>query len=207
VLAIRELHDLEEAAMPTADHAADHVRDDLRYVRRALEGARAGGTPASIYLLWAVIGACGLPLVDFAPRWAGPYWLVASPLGLVASLLLGRAHARRVGQLDRGEGLRHGLHWLALPLAAALAVPLAASGRLSYGALGQVILLLIAVVYFLAGVHLDRRLLPVALLLAAGYGLLFVLAAWAWTVVGLTTAAALAACAWVARQPHGETAG
>jgi hypothetical protein len=187
--------------------SADHVQDDLRYVRRALEGAGAGGTPASIYLLWAVIGAIGMPLVDFAPRWAPVYWLVASPIGLVASLLLGRAHARRVGQLDRGEGLRHGLHWLALVLGSALAVPLATSGGISYPVLGQVILLLITLVYFLAGVHLDRRLLPVALLLAAGYGALFVLAAWAWTIIGLTTAAALAVCAWLAREPYGETAG
>jgi hypothetical protein len=188
--------------MPTVSQ----VEDDLRYVRSALEGSRSPA-PASIYALWAVIGGLGMPLGDLAPRWAGVYWMVASPVGLLASVLLGGRHARRLGQVDRDAGRRHGLHWLALVVAIGLAAPLAVTGRLGYDVLGQVILLLLTVAYFLAGVHLDRRLLGVSALLAAGYLSLFVLERWAWTVIGLTTAAALAACAWLAREPRERAAG
>jgi hypothetical protein len=178
--------------------AADQIHDDLRYVRNAVEAADREPTPASIYLLWAVIAGAGFALLDFAPRWAPAYWLPASLLGLAASLLIGRRHARRSGQRDRGEGWRHGLHWLALPLAAALAILLAAAGRLGGPALGQVILLLVAVVYFLAGVHLDRRLLWVSGVIVAGYLALFALTAWGWTIVGATLAASLVLCALLA---------
>ncbi len=144
--------------MPTPPApAADQVHEDLRYVRRTLESSGRDSAPASIYLLWAAIGAVGFPLIDLAPERVPLFWAIASPMGLVASLWLGRRHARRAGQLARREGWRHGLHWLALLLAAALTVPLALSGRIAGPALGQVILLLVTVVYFLAGITSPAR--------------------------------------------------
>jgi hypothetical protein len=183
--------------MPTA---TDRVRSDLSYVREAVESSDRHPTPASIYLLWAAIGTVGFPILDLAPRYAPWFWLIASPLGLAVSLWLGRRHARRIGQMGRSEGRRHGLHWLGVVLAAALAMPLAVTGRVDGTALGQVILLLVALTYFLAGVHLDRAMLWVSGLLVAGYLALFVVAAWAWTVIGLTLAAGLAACAAAGRR-------
>jgi hypothetical protein len=183
--------------MPTA---TDRVRSDLSYVRKAVESSDRHPTPASIYLLWAAIGAVGFPILDLAPRYAPWFWLIASPLGLAVSLWLGRRHARRIGQIGRSEGRRHGLHWLGVVLAAALAMLLAVAGRVDGAVLGQVVLLLIALTYFLAGVHLDRAMLWVSGLLVAGYLALFVVAAWAWTVIGLTLAAGLAACAAAGRR-------
>jgi membrane protein implicated in regulation of membrane protease activity len=183
--------------------AAEKVHDDLRYVRDALQSADRASSPASIYLLWAAIGAVGFPLADFAPRWVPWFWLVASPLGLVTSLWLGHRQSRREGQLDNREAWRHGLHWLGLLLGAGLAVPLVATGRIDGATIGQVILLLVAIVYFLAGVHLDRALLWVSGLLAVGYLALFVITGWGWTVVGVTMAISLTACALLPRRGRG----
>jgi hypothetical protein len=192
--------------MPNPE-SADRMHDDLAFVRRAVETSDRHSTPAAIYLLWAAISAVGFPLLDLAPERTAIYWFVASPLGLVASLWLGRRHAMRVGQVGRREGWRHGLHWLGLVLATGLTVPLIATGRIGGTALGQVILLLVALAYFLAGVHLDRAMLWVSAVLVAGYLALFVLDAWGWTVVGSTLAASLVACALLARRHDGRTAG
>jgi hypothetical protein len=91
-------------------------------------------------------------------------------------------------------------------LAPGLAAPLAVFGRVEAEVFGQLMVLLLALVYYLAGIHLDRRLLPVAGLLVVGYLSLFVIADWAWTVLGVTTAAALAVCAWLAREPRDAAA-
>jgi hypothetical protein len=185
----------------------EQVHSDLRYVREALESSRSRPTPPSIYLLWALISALGFPLIDLAPGAVGLFWLIAAPSGLVLSLALGRRQGRRLGQVERGEATRHGLHWIGLLLAIGLATPLSLTGRVDGSTFAQLILLLVALAYFLAGVHLDRLLLWVSALLAASFLALFVLAAWGWTVVGLTIATSLGLCALLARAPaQGERA-
>jgi hypothetical protein len=176
-------------------NASHQVRDDLDYVRRALETARSRRSPASIYALWGAIAAIGFPLVDLAPRWVGWFWAVAAPAGFVASFLLGRRHAIRVGHRDGGDMWRHGLHWLGVVVATALVVPLVATGRISPATFGQLMLLLVAFAYFLAGIHLDRRLAWVSALLLAGYAATFVLGPWVWTITGVATATAFFALA------------
>ena len=64
-------------------------------------------------------------------------------------------------------------------LAMLLLVPLAAAGPLSGPAMGQAILVIVALGYFLAGVHMARPFMWVAPLVAAGYGLTFLLDQWA----------------------------
>lgn len=169
------------------------MNDDLRFVRDAVERAERQSTPAAIYFLWAAIGLVGFALVDFRPHWVPAYWSVAGPGGFVASVALGWRHARRLGQFSAGEGQRHMLHWGGMLGAIALAVLMQINGLLSQDGLGAAILLLLALGYFEAGVHLDRTFLWLGLLMAAGY--VFVIFAWpyAWTIVGLIVAVAFAA--------------
>jgi hypothetical protein len=72
-----------------------------------------------------------------------------------------------------------------------LAVLMPLSGLLSWNSLGPTILLILALGYVQAGVHLDRVLLWIGLLMAGGYLFVMFVSTFAWTVVGFVLATAL----------------
>lgn len=166
------------------------IERNLGYVRGAVERARPR-RPAAIPLLWAALVLVGFALLDLAPSLAGPFWLVASPVGFVASAWAGRRAARHGGQRDRTSSRVHLLHWAGLLGALALLVPLVRSGGLAGSAVGQVALLLVALGYWLDGVHHLPVNRWVAVALGAGYLLSFVLQRHVWLVVGVEVAGAL----------------
>lgn len=145
------------------------LHDDLSYVRTVLHRAEAGDNPAVIYFLWAAISFIGFAMIDFFPRMTGFYWMIAGPAGGVLSAFLGYRTGRALGQTSRREGRMHGLHWSGLMAAILLLVPLVATGQLAPGGMPRLILLIVALSYFMAGVHLDRRLLWVGLALGGCY--------------------------------------
>lgn len=167
------------------------LQEDLGYVRDVVRRSEAVTPPRAIWYLWAAIGAVGFALMDFAPAVIAPYWSIAAPAGFVLSAWLGWRHGRATGQESLREGRSHLLHWGGLLVTVFLLVPLAARGALQGETLGQVILLVIALGYFLAGVHRYRPLLWVGLLMAAGYGATFLVDRYVWTGVGLLVAVGL----------------
>jgi hypothetical protein len=167
------------------------VEEEIRYVRGLVSESDRGTAPASIYLMWAAICLVGFPLVDFAPRYVGLFWTFAGPIGAIASMILGWRHSARMGQLRRDVGIRHGLHWAGTLVAVFLVVPLGTSGTVEWSVAHRVILLILAFSYFLAGVHLERPILWVGLLMIAAYVALFFIAAYEWTIVGVAVAVAL----------------
>ena len=169
----------------------ERLKEDIAYVRAATE--RSGEIPTpSIYLLWAAIALCGFALVDFVDddRWVGRYWLVAGPAGFCLSAWLGWRANRRSGQLDRQTGRRWGLHWLAFMAAGALGNVLVATGQLTQSGMASLWVLLMALANFHAGVHLDRRMLPIGLILGAAYLATLWVTEYGWTAAGVVTAAA-----------------
>jgi len=74
-----------------------------------------------------------------------------------------------------------------------LAAMLPARGLVSWDVMNAVFLLILALGYFTAGVHGDRGLMWVGALMAAGFLLVTVVTAYAWTVVGVALAVALTA--------------
>jgi hypothetical protein len=171
----------------------NQLKSDLGYVAGALRKSDRAPSPASIYLLWAAIVLVGFALIDFAPRYEGVYWTVLGPLGLLTSALLGWRYSLRLGQMRRDLGVRYSLHFLGMMAIIFLAVPLGVTGAVAWGAMSKFFLLIIALAYFLAGVHLERPLLWISFVIVAGYVALFFIPAYGWTIVGAMTAAALAA--------------
>jgi len=174
---------------------ANQLQSDIAYVRETVNRVGPARAPASIPLLWAAITAVGFPLADFAPSRVGLFWMIAGPAGFVASALLGWRDARQRGQLNRAEGARWSAHWASLLLAIFLAVLLLKSGQLTQKGFDALILLLLALVYFLAGVHLESRLLWIAPLLAGSYIVVLFVTGYVWTIVGAVLAIALVAAA------------
>lgn len=166
---------------------------DLGYVREVVQRSEHRTMPPSILYLWAAISAVGFTIVDLAPRFAGWYWLAASLAGFAASMWLGSRGARAAGQESRAERTRHLLHWGGM-LVAILFVPILASkGHVDGEGVGLLILLIVALGYWYAGVHLIPALRWMAAVAAATcLALAFVNGfPYPWTAAGLVLAAGL----------------
>ncbi len=178
-----------------------HLAEDVRYVKGVVEKSPEGRSPASIYFLWAVLVLVGFGLTDFRPELLGWYWLVAGLGGFILSAILGERAAGASGALSRRWGIRQGLHWSTLLGALALSTLPVIQGQWSWDAYAVHALLVIGVVYFLAGVHLDRPLLGVGAAFLIGYPLVLLVPGPAWTITGALVAAALVAAGlWARRQ-------
>jgi len=167
------------------------IEEDLEYVRGAVARSERPGGPRSIYWFWAVVVLVGFPLADLAPDLVGWYWAVLGPVGGLISARLGWKHARATGQADRDLGHRHMLHWTGLMVVIFASVVMGIAGRVSWDAVDLMIVLLLTLSYFLAGVHLDRRMMWGAGAMLAAYFLALALPAWGWTVSGVVVATGL----------------
>ena len=169
----------------------EELHADLSYVRGAVEKSEGSPSVRGIYLLWGLAILIGFPLADFAPGAVPLYWTIVGPVGFLASGFLGYRAGVKRGQHERSLGLRHALHWGGMMICIGLIIPLAATGVLDWTGLTRVILLVLALSYFLAGVHLDRPLMWAGLIMLGGYVLLFFVEVYAWTIIGVVLAAGL----------------
>lgn len=169
----------------------EQLEGDLRFLRRAVESDHRSHAPAAIYVLWAVAVVIGFALVDFRHSWVPGYWTIVGPAGFAASTYLSWRHARRAGRVSAFEGQQHVLHWGGTLVAILLAMLMPYVGAVPWDSINALILLVLALAYFTAGVHLDRSVVWVGVLLAAGYIGVALNLAYAWTVVGVVVAAAL----------------
>ena len=68
---------------------------------------------------------------------------------------------------------------------------LVAAGHLEWAGFGSFMMLLMSLTYFHAGLHLDRRLLPIGGVGAVGYVVTLLVPEYQWTLAGVLIAAAL----------------
>ena len=169
------------------------IKENLAFVRDATDRSAKVHIP-SIYLLWAAICLVGFPLVDYVGpgSWTiAAYWYVAGPVGGLLTWWLASRARHRIGQADRELGRRFALHFLAFGVAGTLGYGMVAAGQLSWAGFTSLWILLLAFTYFLAGLHLERRLMPVSLVLVAGYVTALLVPAYGFTAMGVLVAAAL----------------
>jgi len=168
----------------------DRLERDLGFVRQTVAG---GGprSPAAIYFLWAVLVLAGFALVDVNPERVGLYWTIAGPAGSLISAYLGWRGQRHSGEMDLALGLRHMQHWGAMMAVIFLAALMIGRGLIARDAFSPLVLLILAMSYFHAGLYLDPPLRWVGLLLVGGYLMVLSVDAYAWTMVGVLVFAAL----------------
>jgi len=166
--------------------------DDLRYVRTVVESADRTLPVRGIYLLWALIIPVGFLLADVAPEVVTWFWLVAGPVGGVASFVIGWRGGSALGQESRAEARRHALHWLGLGGGIVLIVFL---GLVSIGApmsaVAPLILAVVALGWFLAGVYGDPAMMWLGAALAVAAAVTGLVDPWAWTISGVVLGVAL----------------
>ena len=167
------------------------IESDIGYVKDLVKKSDFYSTPTSIYFLWAILVLMGFSLIDFEPKWVGFYWMIAGPAGGLFSGYLGRRAGIKKGQLDREIGIRHALHWSGMLVVIGLAVLLAVKGLIHGPALSQVILLIVALGWWTAGVHFDRTFLWLGGVMMLGFIATLIFSRFAWTAMGILIAAAL----------------
>lgn len=175
----------------------EQLESDLSYVRDAVRRSDNSKSPPSIYYFWAAVSLIGFAIVDYSPQHAGLFWMVAGPGGWIVSALLARAWCRKTGEMNRRMGLRYGLHWAGLLGAIFLLMFGASQGAWDMEAGGHLILLILSLTYFFAGLHMDRALLWVSLITLAGFIGLFFLTGPVWTITGIAVAIGLAMTPWL----------
>ena len=168
---------------------------DLEFVRAAVARKATQPTPAPILLLWATYVVVGYTAIDFAPRFAGWWFLICGFLFGALSAVLGKRAHERAGEVDHDHGRRAMLHWFAgMVLTFAAAFALAAVIPELRGPKGsQVLVVMIGLLYFLAGVHLDRQFLWLGPVLMAGGILVGSIPRYPWTCLGAVIALGLIA--------------
>ncbi|MGH7540827.1 MAG: hypothetical protein ACRELC_07500 [Gemmatimonadota bacterium] len=186
---------------------ARRVEHDLGYVREVVGRSERSRVPRAIWYLWAAIGAVGFALIDFRPDWVPVFWAIAGPAGFALSAWLGWRHGRAIGQESWREGRAHLLHWAGMGGAIGLLVFFAARGHVTGVELAQAILLVVALGYFLAGVHLVRPLVWVGLALAGSFVAVEFIDGYVWTAVGVVMALALVVTAHTTSGVRGDGAG
>ena len=173
------------------------LHDDLRFVRHAVDRRDAPySTPGGILLIWAAYVLVGYTLLDFNPLYAGWWFMLAGVLGGVGSAAIGRRNAARIGQVDRDEARRHLMHWGSILIGVIAIMALFAARHTEITGrgeiIGQVIAIVVGVIYFLAGVHFDRYFIWLGLLLMGGAIAISFVPSYGWTMLGVLIAAGLA---------------
>lgn len=161
---------------------SDQAARDLEFVRGALEAhGESGGreTPVSVGIMWAAIILLGCLGNDFIPQWAWLFWVTAAPVGSMLSGVLSGRRAAQMGEMHARIGMLNGMHWSCLFWAPIPIILLAVMGKIDGQTCGTLMLLVSGVVWYLAGVHLDRR----------------------WTLPGIAMVAAAAILVWVHKYP------
>lgn len=163
------------------------VAADLRFVKDAVARKELGAnrTPMWIPFLWGTLALVGCVINDFNPQYAWLYWGIVPPIGFLASWLIAGCGALAMGEYDRETGIRVGLHWSSIFYGAIPVVCLAFAGKIDGQEAGQLLILISGIVYFLAGVHFDRRWMLSGIVMILGAALLTYVTRYGWTTLGV----------------------
>ena len=125
----------------------------------------------SVLRQFLIVGALGvlimvgLFLANYSPNWADWYWSAMFPIfGLVClghQLEAGRTHGMSAWQVP----LQQALHWLGPIVVVRIIFLQLARGQMAADSVALMILLVLAVTAYLAGIHFDRSFVWVSIVL------------------------------------------
>ncbi len=97
------------------------------------------------------------------------------------------------------------LHWLAFMAAGILGLALVQAEHLTWQGFGSLWVLLLALTYFHGGLHLERRFLPIGLVLGVCYLITLFVPGYGWTTAGVIVAVTLTAQGFLGARRHNAT--
>ena len=159
----------------------DKIESDIGYVKDLVAKSDNSTPLVSFYIIWAVILMVGFSLIDFAPQWVGLFWMIAGLAGGILSAFLAHKAEANKGQINREVGIKHALHWSGMAVIVLLVILLGLHEVVN----SKVILLVVALGWWTAGVHFDRIFLWLGGIMMLGFlGTMF-MDRYAWTTMGV----------------------
>lgn len=173
---------------------SQQLHQDLQFVRAAVTRRdRDGRGPIGINYVWAAYVIIGYALLDYRPEFAGWFFMIGGIAGGIASWIIGKRFSQKTGESDRDMARRAMLHFgggilLAFvgTFALAMIIPDLRGPRGS-----QVLVVMIGLIYFLAGVHFERYYIWLGPIVVAGGIVVGFLHRAPWTVLGAAIALGL----------------
>lgn len=179
--------------------ASEELREDIRYIRNIVDRPSFSPEEFVIALVWATVNLVGLSLYDLSLVAGGVFWLIALPtFGIGSGWYFERKQIER-GELDKSLGKRHALHWTSIPIFLLMCNFVFLTQDYDPVLAGQLVVLVVGLVYYLGGVHFWRGYLFGGIGLASGLVWLAILDRFAWTLTGVVTFTALTVSAFVYR--------
>jgi hypothetical protein len=178
----------------------NQLQDDLSFVRDVV--ARRDRSPlvfSTPYYIWAVYVLIGYCLLDVNAHWANWFFLLAwFPAG-AATGIAKHFWIRKHGEVDAVMSRKHKLHFqVGGMLAVAAVIGLACCAPGFRGEItGQVCVILFGMIYFLAGVHLDRSFLWLGPVLIVGGIVVGFVPHYGWSALGVVISGGLCAAAMI----------
>ena len=188
---------------------ATQLQEDLSFVRHAIARRANRRSPAAILWIIAIYVLVGYSLLDVSPAWACWFFAVGGVAMWGIMALVSRREVRKEGEYDRKYLLRIKLHWGGgIAVAAGACVALAMGIPALRGpAFGQVMVVMIGVVYFLGGVHFDRQFLWLGPVLIIGGACVGFVPHHGWTALGVVIALGLVVPTFFKRRADQENQG
>ncbi len=173
---------------------ASQLQDDLHFVRETVVRREASRhRPNAVYWVWAAYVLIGYTLIDFAPAVSGWFFMIGGVAGGILSAWAGRRYAQVLGEIDRRRRRTIGWHFgggivlsVVFSFALAAVIPEIRNNRA-----GQVLVVMIGLVYFLAGLHIDPNFLWIGPILMVGGVLVGLVPRYGWTCLGAIIAVSL----------------
>ena len=185
------------------------IQDDLRFVRQTIDKRQVQPLVGAPYYVWAVYVFVGFLLADFKPSYSNSFFLIAFIPALILSGLVVRRVKAHMGELDATFHRRLMWHYLGGCTLAVIATAALANLNPEFNkglASAQISLVLIGMVYFLAGIHIDRTLAFVGPLMMAGGIFLGHIPHYPFTVMGVIVGGGLCVAGLVATKARTSAA-
>jgi hypothetical protein len=180
---------------------AEQISQDLQFVRSAVtKRERVKRMPSIIGVYWAAYILIGYPMLDFNSKAAGLFLMIAGILGGIFSGWIGKREALRQGERDAAQGRREAAHWYSLFIGIMAVIALGVIRNLPGDAVGQYVCLIVGMVYFLAGVHYERKFVWLGLLMMAGAVCISFVPHYPWTALGVVMSSGLLVAAFLNRR-------
>ncbi len=132
-------------------------------IRKPLK--RYSGSESIIMILLVLLDIVGIAITDFAPRSSHWYWLAMVVVTGIACITMEWARSRETGLRVAAIIKNEALIWLSVLFAVNTVYFLLHAGRLDSENTGLIILLILALATFLAGLRLSWRLCLLGVLL------------------------------------------
>jgi hypothetical protein len=111
-----------------------------------------------IFVMLVVLALVGVGITDFSPAHSYWYWFAMAPIFACSCLIIEWTHVRNEGKRWSSILRTQLLTWFGLLVAVQAVFLLLRAGRLTYESTGLIILLLLALTTFIAGVDLGYQL-------------------------------------------------